>query len=113
MTKILHLFSDTNLLIQCRPVEELDWEQWKEFDEVHVIVSRPVQKETDKHKNSGSDRLAKRPGVGDGADALILDLVREATLGEFGRVIIGRHTGTKPEHSPERTSIRRRRDQNS
>jgi hypothetical protein len=60
MTKILHLFSDTNLLIQCRPLEELDWGQWNEFDEVHVIVSRPVQKEIDKHKNSGGDRLAKR-----------------------------------------------------
>ena len=42
MTKILYLFPDTNLLVQCRPLEELDWEQWKQFDEIHLIISRPV-----------------------------------------------------------------------
>jgi len=42
MTKILYLFPDTNLLIQCLPLEQLDWERWKEFDEIDLIVSRPV-----------------------------------------------------------------------
>jgi hypothetical protein len=60
MRKILYLFPDTNLLIQCLPVEQLGWGRWKEFDEIHLMISRPVQKEIDKHKNSGSDRLATR-----------------------------------------------------
>jgi len=60
MVKILHLFPDTNLLIQCLPVEQVDWERWKEFGEIHLIISRPIQKEIDKHKNGGNERLAKR-----------------------------------------------------
>jgi hypothetical protein len=31
----------------------------RQFDEIHLIISRPVQKEIDKHKNSGGNRLAK------------------------------------------------------
>jgi predicted ribonuclease YlaK len=60
MVAILHLFPDTNLLVQCRPVDQLDWGVSKDFDEVHLIVSRPVQSEIDEHKNKGGDRLAKR-----------------------------------------------------
>jgi PIN domain len=75
MTKILHLFPDTNLLIQCRALEELDWERWKEFDEVRLVISRPVQKEIDKHKNGGNERLAKR---GKKAASLLRDVIADA-----------------------------------
>lgn len=44
MVSTLYLFPDTNLFIQCRPLEELDWTQWSAFDQVHLIVSRPVQR---------------------------------------------------------------------
>ena len=34
MTKqTLYLFPDTNLFIQCRPLEQLDWSEWEEFEE--------------------------------------------------------------------------------
>ncbi len=59
-TNIVYLFPDTNLFIQCRPLAELDWSTWDEFDEVHLIVTRPVQREIDKQKNRGSDRIGKR-----------------------------------------------------
>ena len=45
--RIIFLFPDTNLFIQCLPLVELDWSMWKQFDEVHLIVSRPVQEEID------------------------------------------------------------------
>ncbi len=60
MTRRLYLFADTNLFIQCRPLEELDWSPWPEFSEVHLIVSRPVQREIDNQKNRGKDRVGKR-----------------------------------------------------
>ena len=60
MPKILYLFPDTNVFVQCRALEELDWHLWPEFDEIHLIVSRPVQSEIDAHKNKGKDRLARR-----------------------------------------------------
>ncbi|MDE0154631.1 MAG: PIN domain-containing protein [Gammaproteobacteria bacterium] len=57
---ILHFIPDTNLFTQCRPLEELDWSIWAEFDEIHVIVCRPVQREIDNQKTRGNDRVAKR-----------------------------------------------------
>jgi PIN domain len=60
MAKVAYLFLDTNVFVQCRPLEQLDWSSWREFDEVHLIVSRPVQSEIDNQKNKGGERLAQR-----------------------------------------------------
>ena len=56
---VVYLFVDTNLLVQCRPLEELDWSAWNEFDEVRLIVSKPVQREIDYQKNKGG-RVGRR-----------------------------------------------------
>lgn len=55
----LYLFPDTNLFIQCKPLPEIDWSVFDEFDEVELIVSRPVQREIDNQKNK-SGRLGDR-----------------------------------------------------
>ena len=57
---VVYLFPDTNLLLQCRPLEELDWSTWNAFDEVRLIVSAPVLREIDYRKNKGNDRVGKR-----------------------------------------------------
>ena len=57
---VVYLFADTNLLIQCRPLEELDWSVWSAFDEVQLIVSSPVLREIDYRKNKGNDRVGNR-----------------------------------------------------
>ena len=59
---ILYLFPDTNLFIQCKPLAELDWSVWSEFEEVHLIVCRPVTREIDNQKTRGNSRVAKRAG---------------------------------------------------
>ena len=56
----LYLFPDTNLFIQCKPLEELDWSEWQNFSEIHLLVSLPVQREIDDQKNRGNNRVAKR-----------------------------------------------------
>ena len=56
----LHLFPDTNLFVQCFPIAEIDWSPWAEIDEVRLIICRPVQRELDRQKGRGSDRLGKR-----------------------------------------------------
>ena len=60
MTKNLYLFVDTNLFIQCRNLSELDWSEWKDFSEVHLIVCLPVQREIDKQKMRGNNRVGRR-----------------------------------------------------
>lgn len=73
--KILSLFLDTNMFIQCRPLNELDWSAWKDFDEVCLIVSRPVLREIDNQKNRGNDRVGRRARQAN-------TLIREIILGD-------------------------------
>ena len=58
--EILYLFPDTNVFIQCKPLEQLNWSEWKDFAEVHLIVCRPVTREIDNQKNRGNTRVAQR-----------------------------------------------------
>lgn len=56
----LYYFVDTNLFLQCRPLEQLDWSAWESFEEVRLIVSKPVLREIDHRKNRGNDRAGRR-----------------------------------------------------
>ncbi|QSZ57717.1 hypothetical protein [Rhizobium sp. ZX09] len=58
--KRLILFPDSNLFFQCRALGELPWKELGDYDEVELIVSRPVQKEIDRHKGGGNDRRQRR-----------------------------------------------------
>ena len=58
--KVLHLFPDTNVFVQCRALRELDWSEYEEYDEIRLIVCTPVQREIDRHKARGNDRLGRR-----------------------------------------------------
>lgn len=60
MNSKVYLFPDTNLFIQCKPMNELNWSKWNDYDEVCLIISRPVQAEIDRQKGGGNTRLAKR-----------------------------------------------------
>ena len=53
-------FVDTNLFLQCHPLEQLDWTPRDGFEEVRLVVSGPVLREIDYRKNKGNDRLANR-----------------------------------------------------
>ena len=59
-TQTLYLFPDTNLFIQCKSLNELDWSEWANFSEIHLIVCRPVQREIDNQKNYGNSRVSRR-----------------------------------------------------
>ena len=59
----VYVFVDTNLLIQCRPLQDLNWSDLYapgEKREVRLIVSQPVLREIDYRKNKGNDRVGKR-----------------------------------------------------
>ena len=60
MDKILYIFPDTNLFIQCQALQELDWSLWSEYSEIQLIVGRPVLREIDNQKNRGNDRIGRR-----------------------------------------------------
>ena len=54
-------FSDTNLLLQCRAVESLPWEQLADgASDVLVVIPRTVQTEIDRLKQDGNARRSRR-----------------------------------------------------
>lgn len=58
--KKIYLFPDTNVFVQCKALEELDWSRWGAYEEVSLLVTRPVQAEIDRQKGSGNGRLSAR-----------------------------------------------------
>ena len=58
--RTLYLFPDTNIFIQCKPLEQLDWSEWEQFSEIRLLVSHPVQREIDDQKTRGNSRVASR-----------------------------------------------------
>jgi hypothetical protein len=60
--KILYVFPDTNVFVQCKQLEALEWSVLGNYDKVILIVTRPVISEVDNQK-SGSGRLAKRAKI--------------------------------------------------
>ena len=58
---ILYLIPDTNVFIQCRQFEEFGWDEWSsKFDEVQIVICRPVQRQIDNLKYRGNGRVGKR-----------------------------------------------------
>lgn len=71
--KILHVLPDTNLFIQCRPLDQVGWEVFGDYDEIRIVVSRPVQVEIDRQKGKGGTRIAKKARL---ASGLFRDVIR-------------------------------------
>lgn len=60
MTKILYLFPDTNLFLQCKPLSQVTWTALGDWDRIEILLTRPVQTEIDALKGRGNSRQATR-----------------------------------------------------
>lgn len=58
--KTLYLFPDTNIFLQCKPLDQVDWSSFAEWDNIQIILTRPVQAEIDNFKGKGNGRQASR-----------------------------------------------------
>lgn len=54
------LFVDSNLFLQCRPLQDLDWDRLVGREDVTILVPSAVLAELDKHKSDGNSRRAQR-----------------------------------------------------
>lgn len=72
MPKFLYLFPDTNVFLQCKPLQQLNWSVLGDWDEIYLAISRPVQAEIDAFKGKGNNRQASRARR---ASALIRELL--------------------------------------
>lgn len=62
-SKTLYLFPDTNVFIQCKRLHEVDWSSFSEWEQIKVVITRPVQAEIDSFKGRGNSRLGQRSRV--------------------------------------------------
>lgn len=54
------IFVDSNVFLQCRPLEDLDWNSLCGSGEVTLLVPSAVLAELDTHKSNGNSRRAQR-----------------------------------------------------
>lgn len=54
------LFPDTNLFIECLPLEDIDWSIIGECDAIDLVVTLPVQREIDNQKKRPTGRPLRR-----------------------------------------------------
>ena len=92
---VLHFFVDTNLFIQCHPLEQLHWSPWRAFEEVRLIVTRPVLREIDRLKTKGNDRVGRRARAASAMFREILDDAHKVIHPQSPRVILS----VEPQHS--------------
>lgn len=68
------LFVDTNLFLQCKPLEELPWQEISDGDDcLLLLISPPVMDEIDHLKSDGNSRRARRAKI---ANSLFREILR-------------------------------------
>lgn len=95
MKQTLYYFVDTNLFIQCLPLEQLSWSPWKCFKEVRLIVSSPVLRELDHLKTKGNGRVSKRARAASAMFRQMLQCPHKTVSSEHPRVILS----VEPQHT--------------
>lgn len=60
MSRKLYLFPDTNIFLQCKPLDQVNFKEITDCDVIEVIITRPVQQEIDRQKGQGNTRLSKK-----------------------------------------------------
>jgi hypothetical protein len=75
------LFLDTNVLMQCRALEQLPWYEISKDEDISLLISRPVQEEIDLMKYDGNSRRAKRSRTA-------TTLLRNILFSKISKVII-------------------------
>ena len=93
-TSTLHLFVDTNLFIQCRAPEQLDWSPWHGFEEVRLIVSTPVLREIDQLKTRRG-RVGNRARVASAMFREMLAQPHKVVHAQSPRVVLS----VEPQHT--------------
>ena len=91
----LYFFVDTNLFIQCRPLQQLDWSRWHGFEEVRLIVSSPVMYEIDRLKTR-SGRVGKRARAASAMFREMLGQPHKVVRAQSPRVVLS----VEPQHRP-------------
>ncbi|MDP9606939.1 UNVERIFIED_ORG: hypothetical protein J2W38_006759 [Variovorax paradoxus] len=100
-------FVDTNLFLQCRPLNELPWGDVSDGEDVRLVVPRTAQVEIDNFKSDGKGRRSQRART---VSATFRDIIRSPDLELVVRAANPRVTMTlavpqRSEKSQEETGL--------
>jgi len=102
MATPLTIFPDTNILLQCRPLQELPWTELGDHAEYHIVIAPTVLQELDKHSHDGNSRRSKRSKA---AIALIDKVVISSSSYYIVREASPRLTVSLGDHPPENAAL--------
>lgn len=91
MQRIVVVFADTNVFLQCKALQDLPWKDlFDAADQIDLLVGAPVQDEIDRLKQDGNHRRARRARDTNNLFRQALDSAEEAmTIRESGpRVVL-------------------------
>jgi hypothetical protein len=71
--KILHVFVDTNIFLQCKPLRDVDWTELGSWDGIDVVLTRPLLDEIDDLKDRGGNE--RRTARARSTNSLIRELL--------------------------------------
>lgn len=74
MQPVLYLFPDTNVFLQCKPLNQTSWEAFGQWERIEVVVTRPVQTEIDALKGNGNGRRAAKARAASSLLRRLLDI---------------------------------------
>lgn len=96
--KRVFLIPDTNFFMQCETLDQITWGDIPgAFDEVVVVITKPVANEIDKHKNQGKGRLQARAKLANSKYLAPLLETTEVVVREKGvRVTVVLDLATRP-----------------
>jgi len=88
-SKTLFVFPDTNVFVQCKQLQALSWSDLGPYENIILMVTRPVIAEVDRQK-AGSGKLARRARLANGlfAKFLLEDHVSIKTQGDGPSVVV-------------------------
>jgi hypothetical protein len=80
----LFIFPDTNVFLQCKPLNAVQWGSLGDWEEIEVLLCRPVQTELDALKARGNSRQAGKARTAN-------SLIRELLVANDHRKILCEH----------------------
>lgn len=93
----LYLFPDTNIFIQCKALHEVDWKLLGDFDEIVLLVCRPIQNEIDDQKGRAGGRVTDRARATAGVfRTLLIDQTDKIERADAPRVLLRMALMLKP-----------------
>ncbi|TBY27437.1 PIN domain-containing protein [Rhizobium leguminosarum] len=97
--KTIHLVADTNLFFECKALEQLPWSDLG-YDEVVLVLTKPVLDEIDKHKKAAGRTRSRALEIYGRLRGMLTNSLKEVEIkASMPRVVLRSLSSAKPDPS--------------